>query len=190
MTYTKTSPYFAFFRPFRRFFALERQNYPPPAGKNRHRGAQAARIAPAAPSRPSALRPVACPVARPLGLAPLWARGRGVCGAPFGSPRPAAVPPFCAPCSSLPSASATLLARLNGALCADGRGVGGQQSRSSAARACAVAARLAAVSPSAGVVAPSLVRVVGGQLLPRPLAASPSSVWSAWPLAALSRASA
>lgn len=30
----------------------------------------------------------------------------------------------------------------------------------------------------------------GGQLLPRPLAASPSSVWSAWPLAALSRASA
>ena len=29
----------------------------------------------------------------------------------------------------------------------------------------------------------------GGQLLPRPLAASPSSVWSAWPLAALSRAS-
>lgn len=30
----------------------------------------------------------------------------------------------------------------------------------------------------------------GGQLLPRPLAASPSSVWSAWPLAALSHASA
>lgn len=64
---------------------------------------------------------MACPVARPLGLAPLWARGRGVCGAPFGSPRPAAVPPFCAPCSSLPSASAALLLRLNGALCADGR---------------------------------------------------------------------
>lgn len=31
---------------------------------------------------------------------------------------------------------------------------------------------------------------MGGQLLPRPLAASPSSVWSAWPLAALSHASA
>ena len=29
----------------------------------------------------------------------------------------------------------------------------------------------------------------GGQLLPRPLAASAPSVWSAWPLAALSRAS-
>lgn len=29
-----------------------------------------------------------------------------------------------------------------------------------------------------------------GQQLPRPLAASPSSVWAAWPLAALSRASA
>lgn len=80
------------------------------------------------------MRPVACPVARPLGLAPLWARGRGVCGAPFGSPRPAAVPPACAPCSSLPSASAALLLRLNGAPCADGRGVGGQQSRPSAAR--------------------------------------------------------
>lgn len=44
------------------------------------------------------------------------------------------MPPFCAPCSSLPSASAALLMRLNGALCADGRGVGGQQSRPSAAR--------------------------------------------------------
>lgn len=76
---------------------------------------------PAAPSRPSAVRPVACPVARPLGLAPLWARGRGVCFAPFGSPRPAAVPPFCAPCSSLPSASAALLMRSKGAPCADGR---------------------------------------------------------------------
>ena len=91
------------------------------AVKNRHRGAQAARTAPAAPSRPSALRPVACPVARPLGLAPLWARGRGVCGAPFGSPRPAVVPPACAPCSSLPSASVALLARLYAVFCADGR---------------------------------------------------------------------
>ena len=69
---------------------------------------------PAAPSRPSALRSAACPVARPLGLAPLWARGGSV-------PCPAAVPPFCAPCSSLPSASAALLARFNGAPCADGR---------------------------------------------------------------------
>ena len=89
--------------------------------KNRHRGAQAARTAPAAPSRPSALRPVACPVARPLGLAPLWARGRGVCSAPFGSPRSAAAPPACAPCSSLPFASDALPMRPKGAPCADGR---------------------------------------------------------------------
>ena len=70
---------------------------------------------PAAPSRPSAVRPVACPVARPLGLVLLWARGGSV-------PRPAAVPPACAPCSSLPSASAALLARLYAVSCADGRG--------------------------------------------------------------------
>lgn len=130
---THVNPKICVFSPFLAFFALERQNYPPPAEKTAteaHRRPDS----PAAPSRPSALRPVACPVARPLGLAPLWARGRGVCAAPFGSPRPAAVPPFCAPCSSLPSASAALLMRLNGALCADGRGVGGQQSRPSAAR--------------------------------------------------------
>lgn len=77
---------------------------------------------------------MACPVARPLGLAPLWARGRGVCSAPFGSPRPAVVPPACAPCSSLPSASAALLARLYAVSCADGRGVGGLLLRPSAAR--------------------------------------------------------
>ena len=111
---------FAFFRPFLRFLRWKGRSSTT-SEKNRHRGAQAARIAPAAPSRPSALRPVACPVARPLGLAPLWARGRGVCSAPFGQLHPAAVPPFCAPCSSLPSASAALLLRLNGALCADGR---------------------------------------------------------------------
>ena len=117
---THVNPKICVFSPFLAFFALERQNYPPPAEKTAteaHRRPDS----PAAPSRPSALRPVACPVARPLGLAPLWARGRGVCAAPFGSPRPAAVPPFCAPCSSLPSASAALLLRLNGALCADGR---------------------------------------------------------------------
>ena len=117
---THVNPRIRVFSPFLAFFALERQNYPPPAEKTAteaHRRPNS----PAAPSRPSALRPVACPVARPLGLAPLWARGRGVCGAPFGSPRPAAVPPFCAPCSSLPSASAALLLRFNGALCADGR---------------------------------------------------------------------
>lgn len=117
---THVNPKICVFSPFLAFFALERQNYPPPAEKTAteaHRRPDS----PAAPSRPSALRPVACPVARPLGLAPLWARGRGVCAAPFGSPRPAAVPPFCAPCSSLPSASAALLLRLNGAPCADGR---------------------------------------------------------------------
>ena len=126
--------------PFLRFFALScvffagKAELPTTSEKNRHRGAQTARTAPAAPPRPSALRPVACPVARPLGLAPLWARGKGVCSAPFGQLRPAAVPPACAPCSSLPSASAALLMRSKGALCADGRGVGGQQSRPSAAR--------------------------------------------------------
>lgn len=117
---THVNPRIRVFSPFLAFFALERQNCPPHAEKTvteAHRRPDS----PAAPSRPSALRPAACPVARPLGLAPLWARGRGVCGAPFGSPRPAAVPPACAPCSSLPSASAALLARLNGALCADGR---------------------------------------------------------------------
>lgn len=117
---THVNPKIFVFSPFLAFFALERQNYPPPAEKTAteaHRRPNS----PAAPSRPSALRPVACPVARPLGLAPLWARGRGVCAAPFGSPRPAAVPPFCAPCSSLPSAPVALLARFNGALCADGR---------------------------------------------------------------------
>ena len=132
---------------------------------------------------------MACPVARPLGLAPLWARGRGVCGAPFGSPRPAAVPPVCAPCSSLPSASAALLLQLNGALCADGReGAAGScvlvppglRRRRPPRRRFAVRWRGRAVSGARG----------GGQLLPRPLAASPSSVWSAWPLAALSHASA
>ena len=177
-----------------RFFALScvfctgKAELPTTCGKNRHRGAQAARIAPAAPSRPSALRPVACPVARPLGLAPLWARGRRVCAAPFGSPRPAVVPPACAPCSSLPSASDALLLRLNGALCADGREWAannralvppGLRRRRPPRRRFAVRWRGRAVSGARG----------GGQLLPRPLAASPSSVWSAWPLAALSRAS-
>lgn len=117
---THVNPKICVFSPFLAFFALERQNYPPPAEKTAteaHRRPNS----PAAPSRPSALRPVACPVARPLGLAPLWARGRGVCSAPFGQLRPAAVPPFCAPCSSLPSASAALLMRPKGALCADGR---------------------------------------------------------------------
>ena len=180
---------FAFFRPFLRFLhwkgrTTHHQRKKPPqrrtGGQNRP---------PAAPSRPSALRPVACPVARPLGLAPLWARGRGVCAAPFGSPRPAAVPPFCAPCSSLPSASAALLLRLNGALCADGREWAannralvppGLRRRRPPRRRFAVRWRGRAVSGARG----------GGQLLPRPLAASPSSVWSAWPLAALSHASA
>lgn len=117
---THVNPKNCVFSPFLAFFALERQNCPPHAEKTAteaHRRPDS----PAAPSRPSALRPVACPVARPLGLAPLWARGRGVCSAPFGQLRPAAVPPACAPCSSLPSASAALLLRLNGALCADGR---------------------------------------------------------------------
>lgn len=132
---------------------------------------------------------MACPVARPLGLAPLWARGRGVCAAPFGSPRPAVVPPACAPCSSLPSASDALLLRLNGALCADGReGAAcscvlvppGLRRRRPPRRRFAVRWRGRAVSGARG----------GGQLLPRPLAVSPSSVWSAWPLAALSHASA
>ena len=178
-----------------RFFALssafsaKEAQLPTTSGKNRHRGAQAARIAPAAPSRPSALRPVACPVARPLGLAPLWARGRGVCSAPFGSPRPAAVPPACAPCSSLPSASDALLMRLYELSCADGReGAAcscvlvppGLRRRRPPRRRFAVRWRGRAVSGARG----------GGQLLPRPLAASPSSVWSAWPLAALSHASA
>ena len=125
MTYTKASPILRF-SPFQAFFALERQNYPLPAGKTAteaHRRPDS----PAAPSRPSALRSAACPVARPLGLAPLWARGGSV-------PHPAAVPPVCAPCSSLPSASAALLLRLNGALCADGKGVGGWLPRPSAAR--------------------------------------------------------
>ena len=117
---THVNPKICVFSPFLAFFALERQNYPPPAEKTAteaHRRPDS----PAAPSRPSALRPVACPVARPLGLAPLWARGRGVCSAPFGQLHPAVVPPACAPCSSLPSASDALLLRLNGALCADGR---------------------------------------------------------------------
>lgn len=133
---------------------------------------------------------MACPVARPLGLAPLWARGRGVCAAPFGSPRPAVVPPACAPCSSLPSASDALLLRLNGAPCADGREWAannralvppGLRRRRPPRRRFAVRWRGRAVSGARGG---------GGQLLPRPLAASPSSVWSAWPLAALSHASA
>ena len=185
---THVNPRIRVFSPFLAFFALERQNCPPHAEKTAteaHRRPDS----PAAPSRPSALRPVACPVARPLGLAPLWARGRGVCAAPFGSPRPAAVPPFCAPCSSLPSASAALLLRLNGAPCADGRGWAadnralvppGLRRRRPPRRRFAVRWRGRAVSGARG----------GGQLLPRPLAASPSSVWSAWPLAALSHASA
>lgn len=113
-------PLFCVFSPFLALFRQKKHSYPPPAKKTAteaHRRPNS----PAAPSRPSALRPVACPVARPLGLAPLWARGRGVCSAPFGQLRPAAVPPFCAPCSSLPSAPVALLARFNGALCADGR---------------------------------------------------------------------
>lgn len=185
---THVNPRIRVFSPFLAFFALERQNCPPHAEKTAteaHRRPNS----PAAPPRPSALRPVACPVARPLGLAPLWARGRGVCAAPFGSPRPAAVPPFCAPCSSLPSASDALLMRLNGALCADGREWAadnralvppGLRRRRPPRRRFAVRWRGRAVSGARG----------GGQLLPRPLAASPSSVWSAWPLAALSRASA
>ena len=130
---THVNPRIRVFSPFLAFFALERQNCPPHAEKTAteaHRRPNS----PAAPSRPSALRPVACPVARPLGLAPLWARGRGVCSAPFGQLRPAAVPPFCAPCSSLPSASDALLMRLYELSCADGKGVGGWLLRPSAAR--------------------------------------------------------
>lgn len=180
MTYTKASPILRFFAPSGAF-CVEKANCPPPAEKTAteaHRRPDS----PAAPSRPSALRSAACPVARPLGLAPLWARGGSV-------PHPAAVPPVCAPCSSLPSASAALLARLNGALCADGReGAAGSRvlvppglrRRRPPRRRFAVRWRGRAVSGARG----------GGQLLPRPLAASPSSVWSAWPLAALSRASA
>lgn len=55
--------------------------------------------------------------------------------------------------------------------------------------ACAVAVRLAAVSPSAGVVRAVLWRGAGWGRLPRPLAVSPSSAWAAWPLAALCFAS-
>lgn len=130
---THVNPRIRVFSPFLAFFALERQNCPPHAEKTAteaHRRPNS----PAAPSRPSALRPVACPVARPLGLAPLWARGRGVCSAPFGQLHPAVVPPACAPCSSLPSASDALLMRLYELSCADGKGVGGWLSRPSAAR--------------------------------------------------------
>ena len=178
-----------------RFFALsgafcgEKAELPTTSGKNRHRGAQAARIAPAAPSRPSALRPVACPVARPLGLAPLWARGRGVCSAPFGQLRPAVVPPACAPCSSLPSASAALLLRLNGALCADGReGAAGFRVLVPPGLRRRRPPRRRAVVRVRGRAAAGHGVEVGR--LPRPLAVSAPSVWSAWPLAALSRASA
>lgn len=185
---THVNPKICVFSPFLALFRRNRHRYPPPAEKTAteaHRRPDS----PAAPSRPSALRPVACPVARPLGLAPLWARGRGVCSAPFGQLHPAAVPPACAPCSSLPSASAALLLRLNGAPCADGReGAAGFRAlvppglrrRRPPRRRFAVRWRGRAVSGARG----------GGQLLPRPLAASPSSVWSAWPLAALSHASA
>lgn len=78
--------------------------------------------------------------------------------------------------------------RLNGAPCADGREWAannralvppGLRRRLPPRRRFAVRWRGRAVSGARG----------GGQLLPRPLAASPSSVWSAWPLAALSRAS-
>ncbi len=176
---------FSFFA-LSRVFALERQNYPPPAEKTAteaHRRPNS----PAAPSRPSAVRPVACPFARSLGLAPLWARGREFVPRP--SVRRVRRPcPGLRPCSSLPSASDALLLRLNGAPCADGKG-GGLLLRPSAARP--------APSPPAS---PPFRRPLAwsrrlwcawwGQLLPRPLAASPSSVWSAWPLAALSHASA
>ena len=144
---------------------------------------------PAAPSRPSALRPAACPVARPLGLAPLWARGRGVCSAPFGRLRPAVVPPACVPCSSLPSASVALLLRLNGAPCADGRGwaAGSRVLVPPGLRRRRPPRRRAAVRWRGRAAAGRGVEV--GQL-PRPLAVSASAVWAAWPLAALSHASA
>ena len=174
--------------PFLAFLWQNRHGYPPPAEKTAteaHRRPDS----PAAPSRPSALRPVACPVARPLGLAPLWARGRGVCSAPFGRLRPAAVPPACAPCSSLPSASAALLMRPKGAPCADGREWAadnralvppGLRRRRPPRRRAAVRVRGRA---AAG-------RGVEVGRLPRPLAVSAPSVWSAWPLAALFHASA
>ena len=130
---THVNPKICVFSPFLALFRQKKHSYPPPAEKTAteaHRRPNS----PAAPSRPSALRPVACPVARPLGLAPLWARGRGVCSAPFGQLRPAVVPPACAPCSSLPSASDALLMRLYELSCADGKGVGGWLLRPSAAR--------------------------------------------------------
>lgn len=72
---THVNPKIFVFSPFLAFFALERQNYPPPAEKTAteaHRRPNS----PAAPSRPSAVRPVACPFARSLGLAPRARRFR------------------------------------------------------------------------------------------------------------------
>ena len=111
---------FAFFRPFWRFCdkigtAIHHQRKKPPqrrtGGQNRPRCA-------AAPVRFALGGLSGCPSAWPC--APLGA-GQGSLFRALRFARPAVVPPACAPCSSLPSASAALLLRLNGALCADGR---------------------------------------------------------------------
>lgn len=178
----------AFFRPFWRFFGKRGRtiHHQPKKPPQRRTGGQIRPLRRRA--RPLCARRLARSPVR-LALRPSGRGAGGVCAAPFGSPRPAAVPPFCAPCSSLPSASAALLLRLNGAPCADGReGAAyscvlvppGLRRRRPPRRRFAVRWRGRAVSGARG----------GGQLLPRPLAASPSSVWSAWPLAALSHASA
>ena len=111
---------FAFFRPFLRFLhwkgrtAHHMRKKPP----QRRTGGQNCPRRAVAPVRFAPGGLPGCPSAWPC--APLGA-GQGSLWRALRFARPAAVPPACAPCSSLPSASAALLLRLNGAPCADGR---------------------------------------------------------------------
>lgn len=178
MTYTKTSPFLRF-SPFWAFFRQKGDNCSPQAIKRGREGKET-------------------PSAHPERLQRKAVGGRRAAAPRFWRARPR--PSGCRPSNSGGFAGAPCLSRSASAAlaaCASLRGV--------------FSALVAWVADCSRVLVPpglrrrrpsrrrSAVRVRGRAAagrgvevgrLPRPLAASPSSVWSAWPLAALSHASA
>ena len=178
MTYTKTSPFLRF-SPFWAFFRQKGDNCSPQAIKRGREGKETPSAHPerlqrkavggrrAAAPRFWRVRP------RPSGCRP--SNSGGFAGAPCPSRSASAA---LAACASLRGVFSALMAR--GAAGSRVLVPPGLRRRRPSGRRAAVRVRDRA---AAG-------RGVEVGRLPRPLAASPSSVWSAWPLAALSHASA